>query len=152
MVQGWRRVNFELTWSANFILHVRTQSTKCNRCSFIFSQRKEILIKVSFFFFFFFFFFFSYIFFFYFFFFFFFFFFCRKGTRGLSLKQGSIYLFEALSWKVIPLQVCFMWVWIYGWKHVCRPANFPLHKKWSLPLRISSVNCSGFGHIYWRNS
>ena len=33
---------------------------------------------------------------------------CRKGTRGLSLKQGSIYLFEALSWKVIPLQVCFM--------------------------------------------
>ena len=41
-------------------------------------------------------------------FFFFFFFFCRKGTRGLSLKQGSIYLFEALSWKVIPLQVCFM--------------------------------------------
>ena len=34
--------------------------------------------------------------------------FCRKGTPGLSLKQGSIYLFEALSWKVIPLQVCFM--------------------------------------------
>ena len=32
-----------------------------------------------------------------------------------------------------------------------------LHKKWSFPLRISSVNVaksagnSGFGHIYWRN-
>ena len=32
-----------------------------------------------------------------------------------------------------------------------------LHKKWSYPLRISSVNLtksaanSGFGHIYWRN-
>ena len=32
-----------------------------------------------------------------------------------------------------------------------------LHKKWSLPLRISSVNVTksagncGFGHIYWRN-
>ena len=33
----------------------------------------------------------------------------------------------------------------------------PLHKKWSFPLRISSVNVTksagncGFGHIYWRN-
>ena len=32
-----------------------------------------------------------------------------------------------------------------------------LHKKWSFPLRISSVNatksavCCGFGRIYWRN-
>ena len=32
-----------------------------------------------------------------------------------------------------------------------------LHKKWSLPLRISSVNVTksaencGFGHIHWRN-
>ena len=32
-----------------------------------------------------------------------------------------------------------------------------LHKKWSFPLRISSVNVTksagnwGFGHIYWRN-
>ena len=32
-----------------------------------------------------------------------------------------------------------------------------LHKKWSFPLRISSVNVtksagnSGYGHIYWRN-
>ena len=25
-----------------------------------------------------------------------------------------------------------------------------LHKKWSFPLRISSVSC-GFGHLYWRN-
>ena len=33
-----------------------------------------------------------------------------------------------------------------------------LHKKWSFPLRISSVNVtkslisSGFGHIYWKKS
>ena len=33
-----------------------------------------------------------------------------------------------------------------------------LHKKWSFPLRISSVNVTkpvvscGFGHIYWRNT
>ena len=32
-----------------------------------------------------------------------------------------------------------------------------LHKKWSFPLRISSVNVTksagnfGFGHIYWKN-
>ena len=32
-----------------------------------------------------------------------------------------------------------------------------LHRKWSFPLRISSVNVTksagscGFGHIYWRN-
>ena len=35
--------------------------------------------------------------------------------------------------------------------------KFPLHKKWSFPLKISSVNVTksvencGFGHIYWRN-
>ena len=32
-----------------------------------------------------------------------------------------------------------------------------LHKKWSFPLKVSSVNVTknivsgGFGHIYWRN-
>ena len=35
--------------------------------------------------------------------------------------------------------------------------HLTLHKKWSFPLRISSVNVTksaascGFGHIYWRN-
>ena len=35
--------------------------------------------------------------------------------------------------------------------------NVSLHKKWSFPLRITSVNVTkfagnrGFGHIYWRN-
>ena len=35
--------------------------------------------------------------------------------------------------------------------------NDALHKKWSFPLKISSVNVTksagncGFGHIYWRN-
>ena len=33
----------------------------------------------------------------------------------------------------------------------------PLHKRWSFPIRISSVNVTkaagncGFDHIYWRN-
>ena len=37
--------------------------------------------------------------------------------------------------------------------HIC----YQLHKKWSFPLKISSVNVTkfagncGFGHIYWRN-
>ena len=36
-------------------------------------------------------------------------------------------------------------------------ATWPLHKKWSFPLRISSINVTksvvscGFRHIYWRN-
>ena len=36
-------------------------------------------------------------------------------------------------------------------------SNFALHKKWSFPLKISSVNVTKyadscrFGHIYWRN-
>ena len=45
----------------------------------------------------------------------------------------------------------------YASVSICR--NWPaLHKKWSFPLRISSVNVAksagnyGFGHIYWRNS
>ena len=39
---------------------------------------------------------------------------------------------------------------------VCK-GKYPLHKKWSFPLRISSVNVTkstiscGFGHIYWSN-
>ena len=41
--------------------------------------------------------------------------------------------------------------------HYVKYVETPLHKKWSFPLRISSVNVTksaancGFGHIYWRN-
>ena len=40
---------------------------------------------------------------------------------------------------------------------VSKTWELPLHKKWSFPLRISSVNATKsagnweFGHIYWRN-
>ena len=36
----------------------------------------------------------------------------------------------------------------------CANVHISLHKKWSFPLRISSINVakSGFGHIYWRNA
>ena len=46
--------------------------------------------------------------------------------------------------------------WVYG---VPAPNLLygTLHKKWSFPLKISSVNVTkfagkdGFGHIYWKN-
>ena len=51
--------------------------------------------------------------------------------------------------------------WISKLFDIHRPTNRrrwrSLHKKWSFPLRISSVNVTkstitcGFGHIYWRN-
>ena len=53
---------------------------------------------------------------------------------------------------------------LYPWLYWCqyyllRPSFYPvtLHKKWSFPLRNSSVNVNkfagncGFGHIYWGN-
>ena len=44
-----------------------------------------------------------------------------------------------------------------GAKDTSEKIILALHKKWSFPLRISSVNVTksagncGFGHIYWRN-
>ena len=43
------------------------------------------------------------------------------------------------------------------WSFFCLLAKWTLHKKWSFPLKIFSVNVAksavpcGFGHIYWRN-
>ena len=47
-----------------------------------------------------------------------------------------------------------MWAYLFQPSHLIR---LSLHKKWSFPLRISSVNVTkcavscGMGHIYWRN-
>ena len=47
------------------------------------------------------------------------------------------------------------WV-IFSW-NIRKLVPLPLHKKWSFPLRISSVNATksvvscGFCHSYWRN-
>ena len=46
---------------------------------------------------------------------------------------------------------------IYFLTHVNRTKIFPLHEKWSFPLKIFSLNVTkfavsyGFGHIYWGN-
>ena len=73
-------------------------------------------------------------------------------------------------WRFVP-SICFQWFdcFLYlfilcWWKleqldWLCDEcaALLALHKKWSFPLRISSVNVTkftgncGFGHIYWRN-
>ena len=55
-------------------------------------------------------------------------------------------------------RISFWWYSYRNWnKHFHINLATVLHKKWSFPLRISSVsvtksawNC-GFGHIYWRN-
>ena len=52
----------------------------------------------------------------------------------------------------------FFQIWIFWTQHLpsARATYFSVHKKWSFPLRISSVNVTestgicGFGHIYWR--
>ena len=47
--------------------------------------------------------------------------------------------------------------WITKWCYGIIIWDYTLQKKWSFPLRISSVNMTqfavscGFGHIYWRN-
>ena len=48
-------------------------------------------------------------------------------------------------------------IWLEKTRKVNVKLEFTLYKKWSFPLRISSVNVTksagnwGFGHIYWRN-
>ena len=50
----------------------------------------------------------------------------------------------------VTLHVLFTFSKLCKWYQI---AERTLHKKWSFPLRISSVNVTkfGFGHIYWRN-
>ena len=67
----------------------------------------------------------------------------RKGIGYWHYRKGIIEDCKRLQKRFIALTS----IW-----------NSSLHKKWSFPLRISSVNViksavsSGFGHINWRNS
>ena len=62
--------------------------------------------------------------------------------QGLSKEISGRKYFNNKIWKILS--------WNKKW-------NQKLYKKWSFPLRISSVNVTktarkcGFGHIYWRN-
>ena len=59
---------------------------------------------------------------------------------GLFTFTYTLTLFIFVWWKLSFLFKIFSGLW--------------LHKKWSFPLKISSVNVTksrGFGHIYWRN-
>ena len=60
------------------------------------------------------------------------------------------------------LKFCDVFAIFCAWKFCFKqfdslPKDTPLHKKWSFPLWVSSVNLTkstgncGFGHFYWRN-
>ena len=62
-------------------------------------------------------------------------------SNKMNLSQSNIYIYHNNSFR-LPMSTL-LWA-------------KTLHKRWSFPLRISSVNVtsvsSGFRHIYWRNS
>ena len=79
-------------------------------------------------------------------------------------NNGSSKLFNVVNFNVDIHNVVSTLIW--RCPTLCRHINLtttlkqrwkPLHKKWSFPLKISSVNVTkyavtcGFGHIYWRN-
>ena len=61
-------------------------------------------------------------------------------------------IFNLIFLSLIKLRVCIALL-----KKLCYCSYGSLHKKWSFPLRVSSVNVTKFagncrfGHIYWRN-
>ena len=67
----------------------------------------------------------------------------NKRKKGFNSGiQNEIFISLGASWNsLVNIDIC-----------------FPLHKKWSFTLRISSINVTksavfcGFGHFYWRNS
>ena len=67
--------------------------------------------------------------------------------------------YQELSWKLrFTLREFVKPLWQYEHSLALWKGSSSLHKKWSFPLRISSVNVtksavsdSGLGHIYWRN-
>ena len=92
-----------------------------------------------------------------------------KSTALLFLNIGiwkNIFLLWLVTWKTIHFLIILLtrYFWIYIKRNmpfvlcIFSPYSQSLHKKWSFPLKISSVNVTksavswGFGHIYWRNS
>ena len=62
-----------------------------------------------------------------------------------------------MQWKFSLVEIFAKCVIIDVWSGPNCASAKTLHKKWSFPWRISSVNVAesagncGFGHIYWRN-
>ena len=71
-------------------------------------------------------------------------------------KTGVLYQFREGFKNAFFADTLFLYISFKLW-HIQLVSIQILHKKWSFPLRISSVNVTksgipcGFGHIYWRN-
>ena len=74
-----------------------------------------------------------------------------------AVNTLSLYYFAILNEDNIHLDLFCKWMYVAFWYFLFYLQDNALHKKWSFPLRISSVNVTksegncGFGHIYWRN-
>ena len=77
---------------------------------------------------------------------------CRFVLKGL--RRGIDQFFKIQTYGILSLSYHFEKE-IYQYVNINQLAKKnTLHKKWSFPWRISSVDATGncaFGHIYWRN-
>ena len=78
----------------------------------------------------------------------------ESTRKAISSVCSNVYVLYIFSVAQINIFTNFPWFQLA--KMILNPIN-ALHKKWGLPLRISSVNVTKsavscvFGHIYWRN-
>ena len=89
--------------------------------------------------------------------------FCKGSLKRSSLPVWNPNHFLNLYfWSAVKLDVYFNFIQVKCHEMNCiwvlhQNIVIKLHKKWSFPLRISSVNVTkssgncGFGHICWRN-
>ena len=79
----------------------------------------------------------------------------------LFIKRLQDLIFEVNSWKVLKILMVLRKIFHIFGSNQRSAFNLwftdSLHKRWSFPLRVFSVNVTkstvfcGFGHIYWRN-
>ena len=77
-------------------------------------------------------------------------------TKNEEILSGKVHVLCSVAYPVGIISVDGV-----GWRTLLNTragsSYMSLHKKWSFPLRISSINLiqsagnCGFGHIYWRN-
>ena len=78
------------------------------------------------------------------------------NVHRAKLFRWSLSKNKTALWKVKKEKVCNI-LKLFSSVTFMKVSWFPPHKKWSFPLRTSSVNVTksavscGFGHIYWRN-
>ena len=90
----------------------------------------------------------------------------KCGPEKLRIRTLFTQWYSKISEKII--KPCSVWMKLFTVRNAKITSYYylakmlmcyglSLHKKWSFPLRISSVNMTkstgdcGFGHIYWRN-